>query len=285
MLRVGPIAFAVLLGCGSKTQATVGGQEPATRVSAERQEICPAALSLNGYQIDFFRHELAPGCPPAPFVSSEPVCGSSGECPHPCADVMAIGGEIRSAYTYDDAGNITAGGGGRYSYRCTYTNRRLVECTSNLNGRVEVARDPEGRIVSATDPKLTWTFSYNEHGDLATVVIPDMTYTKGATWTLEYDAKRRLISESTPLITVQYKYDAQGHMVERTRDAQKGAEYVPARTTFTYDGAGRLLGESSADGFQTTYTYDARGRLVEHSSVHPMNESPNVVRLEYDCPR
>ncbi|BCO31669.1 hypothetical protein TspCOW1_17720 [Thiohalobacter sp. COW1] len=133
--------------------------------------------------------------------------------------------------------------------------------------------DPLGRLLSLTDREgATTTFAYDDRG-----LVTERTDPQGATVTHGYDGAGRRISttdrngdtvtteytatgkvarqEYADGTTVSYRYDAHDRLVEMTDPHGSMAN--------SYDGAGRLIASTDANGHSVGYAYDAAGNLTE----------------------
>jgi RHS repeat-associated protein len=110
----------------------------------------------------------------------------------------------------------------------------------------------------------------------------------------EYDLAGRLASATTDAGTARYDYDDLGllsaeHTLDGVRTYRYGraAELLSYRredgteTTFTYDAAGRRIGETGSDGSRATYRWDAVGRLSQVVRV-AADGSETVQDIEHD---
>jgi RHS repeat-associated protein len=142
--------------------------------------------------------------------------------------------QLRRSYSYDKAGHLVAIGDsrhGNFSYRYDAVDR-LVEANSRL-GREVFAFDPAGNIAS---PAFTAP---------ATPATP----------TAERGTVHRLLDNLLKEYAgTRYRYDEHGNLAERTRNGRK--------TTFAWDGFGRMTAATDEDGTSTTFSYDPMGRRI-----------------------
>ncbi|WP_445032572.1 DUF6531 domain-containing protein [Streptomyces sp. SAS_275] len=144
--------------------------------------------------------------------------------------------------------------------------RQLVAQTDPLGNTTYAEWDAYDRLLSRTDPLgNTSRFTYDERGNLTSVVRPDDTVT-----TAEYDASDRPLSITLPTGARRgYAYDEQG---------RPSATVDPngAVTTFTHDASGGLLSVTNALG--ATHRVES-GRLgLPVSSTAPLGGTTRVAR-------
>ncbi|GAA2741320.1 RHS repeat-associated core domain-containing protein [Kitasatospora cinereorecta] len=156
------------------------------------------------------------------------------------------------------------------------------EWTHDAEGRVVTHRDPSGAVTTAeygAFGKLTartgpdgdrYTFEYDGQLRLTAVTNP-----AGARWTYRHDPVGGVVEETDFAgRTLRYERDLTGSLTARTNAAGQRVEYVRDLrgrtaevhadgrvTTFTFDGAGRVL--TAGDGRTgVRRSYDAVGRMV-----------------------
>jgi YD repeat-containing protein len=132
--------------------------------------------------------------------------------------------------------------------------------------------DPSGRILTSTD-SLNRTTSYAYYGDTAfSASAPnELGHTVGDLQSITnaagmvvyfntYDRLGRILQSTDPKgITTQTSYTARG-WVSTVSTTAPGAG--ARTTTYSYDGAGQLIGVSAPDGTTLSFTYDAAHRLT-----------------------
>lgn len=194
-------------------------------------------------------------------------------------------------FTYDARGRWVS----TYRHRddtvfewCKYDDGdRLTNCVRG--DPIELLRDAQHRIVSVRDvqlPDSPTTIRYDARGDLVEVV-DHANGVAGSASSFEYDAAHRLVREASRLgeadmrvdMNWRYRYDAMGRLAE-IEQRWEGTDTV-RRTTFTYDGIGRMALITSGDE-TLTFEYDARGRLV--GDVARRGDQKATTRYEYTCP-
>ncbi|BCO31672.1 hypothetical protein TspCOW1_17750 [Thiohalobacter sp. COW1] len=182
------------------------------------------------------------------------------------------GNEVALDYT---AAGLLAGRTDARGVTTTHDHDAYGQVSSTVTGSYpEVARDhdPLGRLLSLTDREgATTAFAYDDRG-----LVTERTDPQGETVTHGYDGAGRRISttdrngdtvtteytatgkvarqEYADGTTVSYRYDAHDRLVEMT-DPQ-------GSTTNRYDGAGRLIASTDANGHSVGYAYDAAGNLT-----------------------
>lgn len=147
------------------------------------------------------------------------------------------------------------------------------EYNLQINARTKVTRpdgsvssatyDPDGRVLSSTDPLgRTTSYAYDAQGDLVEVVAPD-----GVTTSVERDNAGNIIEltvaagELSPTTTLTYGDTLNPGMPTAVTDP------TGRTTTFTYDNFGSLVETVDPAGNETTSTYNSAGDLI--SAVAP----------------
>jgi RHS repeat-associated protein len=183
---------------------------------------------------------------------------------------------------------------------------------SKAGPAITFARDPSGRIVTATDPTgKTVNYTYNAAGDLASVTDP-----AGNTTTFDYspDRPHYLLKVTDPQgrVGARAEYDASGRLVgvvgatgnevklsfdpststQTTSDARgnvtvlqlddrgnvlQEVDPLGGVTKKTYDANNHVLSETDPLGNTTTFTYDDAGDML--TSTDPLGR---VTRYTYD---
>ncbi len=216
-------------------------------------------------------------------------------------------------YEYDPNGNLlTLTDPLNYRTRFVYdaTNRRKFVYDA-LGGMTEYCYDPLDRIVQAFDPRraevqLTYdsvgnqvevldplgnrmTLGYDKVHNVTrqTVGIPsDGVESDGATTTMVYDARNRVIRSTDPLSrTTRTDYDGVGNVVKMTDPLGFASTFVYNKngwmttmtdalggiTAYEYDPEGATTAMVDANGHRTGYGYDLAGQLL--TVTDPLNQS------------
>jgi len=187
-------------------------------------------------------------------------------------------------FGYDANGNRTFmdDRSGRTSYTYDALNRLIASGDGN-NRSAAYGYDAVGQRISLTYPDgSVATYAYDADGRMVDVREPD----SGAS-TTTYDALNRpALMRQANGVTIAYRYDPVGNLLEQTHRAPDGAiqtqhqyalnpvnqrtqmiELLPQdtiTTTYTYDQLDRLLRSVSSDGRTTSYTFDKVGnRLLQ----------------------
>ena len=143
------------------------------------------------------------------------------------------------------------------SYSDVYTaSSRLWQLTTAAGRSRTVTLDTLGRLASSQRDSLNADlFAYDSHGRLATLAQGTRTRT------FAYDTNGMLSKVTDPALDV---------------------------TSYTRDGAGRVLGETLADGSAMSFTYDADGRLASMTpptdNTHLFTHSPIGLLASYVAP-
>ena len=185
----------------------------------------------------------------------------------------------------------------------------------NFDLTIQLAYDPQQRIVQMTDPTGAVTqYKYDGHNNLTSVTLPDGNVrrylyedkrflsvltgiidesgSRTATWT--YDDRGRVIAVSHPDTTknVQLVYgigsttltDSKGYtFLASSLIAGMQRPTVVNSTlgngTVTWDGSGRLLTQTSDNGDSATYSYDEAGRPTK--SVRTTASGTAITSIRY----
>ncbi len=154
-------------------------------------------------------------------------------------------------FAYDASGNLTKFTNGNLR-ATTYTydaKGYLSTALDALDNTTTITHTATGQQDSVTDPLGNTThFAYDSAGHQISVTYPD-----GARATQSFDTSGRLVSSTDP------------------RGNANGADPAAFTTTYTYDGADRLLSVTDANNHKTSYTYDAVGNLA--TSTDPANKT------------
>jgi len=155
------------------------------------------------------------------------------------------------SYTY------TAGG-----RRSSVTDQVGNKTTMTYNNRGDVATvvSPRGNVAGATTADFTTTYAYDGNGNLLRTTHP---YPGGGTVNHDtgYDQLDRAVSSTDPLgRTSVIGYDNTGNIVST-------ADPLGHTTTYTYDANGRLTAMTAPDGGSQSSTYDAAGNVTRSTSA------------------
>lgn len=228
---------------------------------------------------------------------------------------------VKSVYTYDYDPNgnlLTLTDPLNYRTRFVYdaVNRRKFVYDA-LGGTTEYCYDPLDRIIRAFDPRraevqLTYdsvgnqievldplgnrmTLGYDKVHNVTrqTVGIPsDGIEVDGATTTMVYDTRNRVISRTDPQSrTLHTEYDGVGNVVRMTDPKGFSSTFVYNKngwmmtmtdallgvTRYEYDPEGATTAMVDANTHRTEYAYDLAGQLL--TVKDPLNQ---MTRFEYD---
>ncbi|MDQ0072466.1 RHS repeat-associated protein [Variovorax boronicumulans] len=157
---------------------------------------------------------------------------------------------VRRTYVYDKVGQLIGIGDtrrGRLDYRYDPVGR-LVQANSAL-GREVFAFDPAGNIAAPGSPEAPGQSAATSRGTgLRDDPLPEARVPSPVA------AHKLLDNLLKDYAGTTYRYDAQGNLVERVRNGE--------RTTFEWDGFGRMVAAKSHQQGTTTFAYDALGRRV-----------------------
>ncbi|BBB62727.1 hypothetical protein UNDKW_4454 [Undibacterium sp. KW1] len=167
---------------------------------------------------------------------------------------------LRTTYTYDSKGNVLT---------------RTEQTTSDVNGS-------QGANATVTGSPRTWSYTYNEVGQVLTVTGPRTDVVDKTTYV--YDTKGNLstITNAAGHITTLDNYDANGRVGQITdpNGLVTTLTYTPRgwlkqkvstgdgqseTTTYDYDNAGQMIKVTLPDNSSISYTYDDAHRLTKVS--------------------
>ena len=145
----------------------------------------------------------------------------------------------------------------------------LVDVWDNANNNTHMTYNRLSQKITMNDPDMrNWTYSYDNNGNLVT-----QTDAKNKAITMTYDALNRLTLKSYPtgsgMTNVVYTYD-QGINGKGQRTAMTDASGI---TNYRYDVFGRLIEEKrtiDSTDYITSYTYDGAGRIL--TTTYPSGE-------------
>ena len=123
--------------------------------------------------------------------------------------------------------------------------------------------DPDGRVLTMTDPTGTSSWTYNALGQ-------ETSYTNGAGAEVQYtyDGNGNQTSITYPAggIVVSEVYNADNQMcwteVSSTISGNSCSSPPSGSTVYSYDASGNLLSEDLPNGVDNTYTYDGANNLM-----------------------
>jgi RHS repeat-associated protein len=206
-----------------------------------------------------------------------------------------------NAYGYDPDGNLT-GISDENNHITQMTFDQLYQLSGKTlpDGSLTETRsyDPAGNLLSLTHFNgVTTAYTYDSLNRLLTRATPgettvSFTYTAtgkyatstdaSGTTTYSYDSMDRLVTKATPQGTLNYTFDAAGHVATIASSNTNGASVsytyddldrlstvvdnrLPSgqnTTTYAYDPASNLATATLPNGLQSTYTYDSLNRVT-----------------------
>ncbi|KQV89386.1 DUF6531 domain-containing protein [Pelomonas sp. Root1237] len=165
---------------------------------------------------------------------------------------------------------INDGAASTTSYSFDAANRVLIQTVDplvngvGLNLQTRYEYDGQGRKLKITDPRGTVTTQvYNARGELADVIVDDVTGGLKLKTSYSYDAQSRVLTVidgagTTSARKVAYAYDILGRRTSETVDP----DGLKLKTSYEYDAAGRLLlKRDSQNNVTARYSYDNADRL------------------------
>lgn len=139
---------------------------------------------------------------------------------------------------------------------------RTVRIASASHGSILRQYDAAGQLVQQrSDKGDIQTYAYDLTGQrIRHTVQPQTGESETTTWRYE---QRRLVEVSDPVQTERIRYNERGQPETRTviLKLANGAEATHV-TRYTYDGDGRLTGESLPDGSKIRYERNGQGQVV-----------------------
>ena len=127
---------------------------------------------------------------------------------------------------------------------------RVTGVEHPLLGRIELHRDPDGRLLDVRDARVTASFGYTD-GWLTTHEVT--TGGRRRSTRLTRDGDGRVVAADLDGRPARYDYDAAGQLC--------GAADATGEYRFDYDTAGRLSTETRAGSGSRRHRYDAAGQL------------------------
>ena len=164
-------------------------------------------------------------------------------------------------FTYDANGNVL-----------TKTDPANVVTTMAYNG----FNDPTEKVLDATGMAITWTYGYDDEGNLEKEIDPELNET---VYTYYDSGQVKTVTDANGN-TTEYFYEDTHSNLTRTR-GPGGCE-----SRFWYDDAGRKTHESDPLGHETAYHYDANDNLewIDDTSgnriVYTYDENNNRVSTQ-----
>ncbi|WP_457349464.1 hypothetical protein [Roseateles sp. P5_D6] len=166
---------------------------------------------------------------------------------------------------------INDGAASTTSYSFDAANRVLIQTVDplvnngvGLNLQTRYEYDGQGRKLKITDPRGTVTTQvFNARGELADVIVDDVTGGLKLKTSYSYDAQSRVLTVidgagTTSARKVAYAYDILGRRTSETVDP----DGLKLKTSYEYDAAGRLLlKRDSQNNVTARYSYDNADRL------------------------
>lgn len=168
---------------------------------------------------------------------------------------------------------------GTHTETRTYDNNGNLQTVTHFNGAVTTyTYDQLNRLLSRSTPgETTVSHTYTPTGQYAST-----TDANGNT-TYTYDTMDRITSKATPEGTLNYQYDAAGHVAKIWSSNTNGASMSYAYdnldrlstvtdnrtggvTNYSYDNASNVATVTYPNGVQSTFTYDTLNRVTGLSS-------------------
>jgi YD repeat-containing protein len=173
----------------------------------------------------------------------------------------SVDGTGSRSYTYNDIGLKTYQTDPRGNTSATYYPGGHLESQTDVTNRlVEYGYDDNGRQDSISDSSSSISKTFDDDGNLETETYSNgvrAEYTHNLAGQLTHLVYRKISNNSVIMGYVSEYWD--NGRLKKVTEAPSGAE-----TTYTYDGAGRLLNEDrdtgvAAGSYESAYTYNTRG--------------------------
>ncbi len=149
--------------------------------------------------------------------------------------------------------------------------RPLQQLDAN-SALTEFTYDTRGRLTQQQTGSEALVFEYDNSGRVIRVVTPD-----GSEILSVYDDADHLVETTDELGNkTQYTFDANGN--KKSIITQDSSQTIQYQYTWSYDGLGRMTGESNAQGQETTYSYDNYGNRLSS-----LNAKSQLTSFTYDA--
>ena len=165
---------------------------------------------------------------------------------------------LKTTYTHDSKGNVLT---------------RTEQATGDTNGS-------QGASAAVTGIPRTWTYTYNEVGQVLTVIGPRTDVVDKTTYVYDTQANLTSITNAAGHVTTLSNYDANGRVGQLTdpNGVVTTLTYTPRgwlkqkvntgdgqseTTTYDYDNAGQMTKVTLPDNSSISYTYDDAHRLTK----------------------
>ena len=234
-----------------------------------------------------------------------------------------------TSYTYNLDGKLTAVvDANNHTIRYDYDSRgRLIKMTDQLGNIETYSYDTSDNLILVTDRKgQATTYTYDAVSRMTKATYSDGSYTSytydatgkvltitdSVTGTISYtysgtgcgtgcgSIADKVASETTPLGSISYTYDAIGRRTSMTVTGQPTVNYtydtggrlngistriggVAKNFTVTYDGLGRRSSVALLNGVTTNYTYDNSSRLLNLQHMNSLNQVLESLTYTYDA--
>ena len=199
---------------------------------------------------------------------------------------VTVGGEIHE-FQYDEQGRVVAetnalgetttyglnslgfetsvqlsnGGTLRYTYG---PNGELRTAVDALGNATSYELDSDGNVLSMTDPTGAIThFEYNSIGDLLQTTDPNGEIT---TYVRDEKGQPTSIAYADGTVT-ENEYDELGRLTSTSRTLILNGVETEVQTDFVFDAAGRLIGQTDAEGNSSETQYDAADRIIRTTNA------------------
>lgn len=210
--------------------------------------------------------------------------------------------DVKTEYTYNAQGSVLTETEGDVVKTYTYDSRgRMSSYTLTVDGETKstatYSYDDMNRLTSVTEGGLTTTYTYDKNGNRASQTTGEVTteyaYNKANLVTDMTNTMVNAEGDSVVISSFAYTYYADGNMHTKSETLLD----TTANTAYVYDGAGRLVSETTGDkvisyyydannnrtlmnngGVITSYTHDKNNRLLtEGDSVYTYDANGNTL--------
>jgi YD repeat-containing protein len=187
-------------------------------------------------------------------------------------------GAGRAAYQVDSEGYVSEtqyDAAGRVTRTIRYADRYTV---ADSDTKASLA----ALIGALPATAAQTTYAYDSAGRLYDIMDALGIHTRLTLDALGQITDSTAANTTTDAVTTHRDYDKAGRVISETRGYVPTDPNAGAKTTWTYDGVGRVLTRTNPSNYVTTYDYDAAGRVK--TETVPLDSGVDAItRYEYDA--